>query len=95
MQYGLFMMPMHLPEKPVAQTVDEDIELLLRADALGYGEAWIGEHFTSAWENIPAPDLLIARVAPQLRQMILAPAWCCCSIIIPSWWPTAWPTSTI
>ena len=67
MQYGLFMMPMHLPEKSPAQAFDEDIDLLTRADALGYSEAWIGEHFTSAWENIPAPDLLIARVAPQLQ----------------------------
>ena len=40
MQYGLFMMPMHLPEKPLAQAFDEDIDLLLRADALGYSEAW-------------------------------------------------------
>jgi alkanesulfonate monooxygenase SsuD/methylene tetrahydromethanopterin reductase-like flavin-dependent oxidoreductase (luciferase family) len=71
MQYGLFMMPMHLPEKPLAQAFEEDIDLLLRADALGYSEAWIGEHFTSAWENIPAPDLLIARVAPHLQRMIL------------------------
>lgn len=71
MQYGLFMMPMHLPEKSLAQAFDEDIDLLMRADALGYSDAWIGEHFTSAWENIPAPDLLIARVAPQLQHMIL------------------------
>jgi alkanesulfonate monooxygenase SsuD/methylene tetrahydromethanopterin reductase-like flavin-dependent oxidoreductase (luciferase family) len=71
MQYGLFMMPMHLPEKPLAQAFDEDIDLLIRADALGYGEAWIGEHFTSAWENIPGPDLLIARVAPQIHHMWL------------------------
>jgi alkanesulfonate monooxygenase SsuD/methylene tetrahydromethanopterin reductase-like flavin-dependent oxidoreductase (luciferase family) len=71
MQYGLFMMPMHLPEKPLAQAFDEDIDLLIRADALGYGEAWIGEHFTSAWESIPAPDLLIARIVPYIQQMRL------------------------
>jgi alkanesulfonate monooxygenase SsuD/methylene tetrahydromethanopterin reductase-like flavin-dependent oxidoreductase (luciferase family) len=47
MQYGLSMMPMHLPEKPLRQAVEEDIDLLMRADALGYSEAWIGEHFTS------------------------------------------------
>lgn len=35
MQYGLFMMPMHLPEKPLAQAFDEDIDVLIRADALG------------------------------------------------------------
>jgi alkanesulfonate monooxygenase SsuD/methylene tetrahydromethanopterin reductase-like flavin-dependent oxidoreductase (luciferase family) len=71
MQYGLFMMPMHLPEKPLAQAFDEDLDLLIRADALGYREAWIGEHFTSAWESIPAPDLLIARLVPHIQQMWL------------------------
>jgi alkanesulfonate monooxygenase SsuD/methylene tetrahydromethanopterin reductase-like flavin-dependent oxidoreductase (luciferase family) len=71
MQYGLFMMPMHLPEKPLAQAFDEDIDLLIRADALGYHKAWIGEHFTSAWESIPAPDLLIARIVPHIQQMRL------------------------
>ena len=48
MQYGLFMIPMHPPEKPLAQAFDEDIDVLVRADALGYHEAGIGEHFTSA-----------------------------------------------
>jgi alkanesulfonate monooxygenase SsuD/methylene tetrahydromethanopterin reductase-like flavin-dependent oxidoreductase (luciferase family) len=71
MKYGLFMMPMHLPENPLVQAVEEDIDLLMRADALGYSEAWIGEHFTSAWESIPAPDLLIARLVPHIQQMIL------------------------
>jgi alkanesulfonate monooxygenase SsuD/methylene tetrahydromethanopterin reductase-like flavin-dependent oxidoreductase (luciferase family) len=71
MQYGLFMMPMHLPEKPLAQAFDEDIDVLIRADALGYHEAWIGEHFTSAWESIPAPDLLMARIVPHIQRMRL------------------------
>ena len=30
LQYGLFMMPMHLPEEPLAQASDEDIDLLIR-----------------------------------------------------------------
>ena len=71
MQCGLFMMPMHLPEKPLAQAFDEDIDLLIRADALGYHEAWIGKHFTSAWESIPAPDLPIARIVPHNQHMWL------------------------
>jgi alkanesulfonate monooxygenase SsuD/methylene tetrahydromethanopterin reductase-like flavin-dependent oxidoreductase (luciferase family) len=68
---GLFMMPMHLPEKPLAQAFDEDIDLLIRADTLAYHEAWIGEHFTSAWESIPPSDLLLARIVPQIQQMRL------------------------
>src|SRR5437762_862173 len=69
MQLGLFMMPLHPPEKPLVQTYDEDRELLVLADQLGYTEAWIGEHATMAWENIPAPDQFIARVFPETKQI--------------------------
>jgi alkanesulfonate monooxygenase SsuD/methylene tetrahydromethanopterin reductase-like flavin-dependent oxidoreductase (luciferase family) len=69
MNLGLFMMPLHPPSKPIAQCYDEDAELLILADQLGYREAWIGEHATMAWENIPAPDQFIARVAPFTSQM--------------------------
>ena len=34
MQYGLFMMPMHLPEKPLAQAIDEDIEYQILSFAI-------------------------------------------------------------
>ena len=55
MKLGLFMMPMHPPEKPHADAYDLDVQTLVAADQLGYDEAWLGEHFTSGWENIPAP----------------------------------------
>lgn len=63
MDYGLFIMPLHPPARPVADTYEDDLQTLIAADRLGYSEAWIGEHFTSAWENIPCPDLLIAKAA--------------------------------
>lgn len=63
MKYGFFLMPLHAPEKPIADAYEEDVDLLVRADRLGYHEAWIGEHFTAQWENIPAPDQLIAKVS--------------------------------
>lgn len=69
MNLGLFMMPLHPPAKPVAQCYDEDFELLVLADELGYAEAWIGEHATMAWENVPAPDQFIARVFPWTKQI--------------------------
>ena len=71
MQCGLFMMPLHPPEKDPTQAYDEDLELLVRADALGYSEAWIGEHFTTRWENIIAPDLFIAKALPLTQRMKL------------------------
>ena len=61
MQLGAFLMPTHPPETPVADGQAWDLEELERLDALGFAEAWIGEHFTAAWEPCPAPDLLIAQ----------------------------------
>ena len=61
MKHGLFLMPVHPPEKSWEQTYREDMNTIIAADELGYEEAWIGEHFTIKWENIPAPDLFIAK----------------------------------
>ena len=44
--YGMFIMPFHPPEKPLSWCFDEDIELVIRADELGFDEFWIGEHHT-------------------------------------------------
>jgi alkanesulfonate monooxygenase SsuD/methylene tetrahydromethanopterin reductase-like flavin-dependent oxidoreductase (luciferase family) len=69
MELGIFMMPLHPPGRPAAVTYGEDVELLALADELGFREAWIGEHGTMQWENIPAPDQFIAYVAAQTRQL--------------------------
>ena len=61
MNFGLFMMPIHHPEKGLPRTIKEDMNTIVTADKLGYEEAWIGEHFTILWENLPAPDLFIAK----------------------------------
>ena len=74
MRYGLFMMPLHPPEKDPNRAYFDDIELLIRADEFGFGEAWIGEHLTAQWESIPTPDLLIANVLPRTKQ-IASPSW--------------------
>ena len=58
---GAFLMPSHPPERDIAEGQALDLEELVRLDSFGFGEAWIGEHFTSSWEPCPAPDLLIAQ----------------------------------
>ena len=69
MDLGIFMMPLHPPSRLAADTYDEDAELLMLADELGFVEAFIGEHGTMRWENIPAPDQFIASVAARTRQI--------------------------
>ncbi|MFQ6029434.1 MAG: LLM class flavin-dependent oxidoreductase [Dehalococcoidia bacterium] len=60
MQLGYFTMPLHPPGSNIAETLESDLQQLETLDRLGYQEAWIGEHFTTVWENIPAPDQFIA-----------------------------------
>jgi alkanesulfonate monooxygenase SsuD/methylene tetrahydromethanopterin reductase-like flavin-dependent oxidoreductase (luciferase family) len=74
---GVFSMPAHPPHRPYADILDEDLEMLVLADQLGYAEAWLGEHFTSIWENIPAPDLLIAQALSHTTQIKLATGVSC------------------
>src|SRR3989442_13889846 len=62
MDFGLFMMPLHPPDRAFADAYDRDIAQIVLADRLGFREAWVGEHLTERWENAPAPDLLIAKV---------------------------------
>ena len=69
MDLGLFLMPLHYPHRPLAETYEEDLELMAHADSLGYSEAWIGEHFNLPWENMPSPEIFIARALGVTSQM--------------------------
>ncbi|MCC7262624.1 MAG: LLM class flavin-dependent oxidoreductase [Candidatus Latescibacteria bacterium] len=71
MKLGVFMMPLHPPEKSRTECFEEDIDLVVLADELGYAEAWIGQHHTLAWEPIPANDLFIANVFPRTKNIRL------------------------
>lgn len=69
MNLGLFMMPMHPPEKDRTRCFEEDLEVVVLADQLGYTEAWVGQHHSVAWEPIPANDLFIANALPRTKQI--------------------------
>ena len=72
MEFGLFMMPLHPPYRSYSDSYDRDLDLLVEADRLGFHEAWIGEHLTERWENVPCPDLLIAKASAMTKQIHLA-----------------------
>ncbi|MPZ24728.1 MAG: LLM class flavin-dependent oxidoreductase [Dehalococcoidia bacterium] len=71
MDYGLFSMPLHPPERDKTEGYELDIETFVLADKLGYSEGWMGEHFTIPWESIPAADLFIANVLPRTERIKL------------------------
>ena len=77
MRCGYFNMPLHPPGADAAQTMDDDLEQLVTLERIGFEEAWIGEHFTARWENIPCPDLFIAKALALTRTITLATGVSC------------------
>ena len=67
---GMFTMPFHHPSRDYAAILDEDREAVVLADALGFTEAYVGEHFTSWSERIADPLMFFSTVierAPAIR----------------------------
>ena len=65
MKFGIFLAPFHwLGDNPTL-ALERDLETIQWLDHLGFDEAWIGEHFTAEWENIPAPDQFISAGNPE------------------------------
>ena len=73
MKVGMFMMPLHPPEKSRTQGFDEDIEVVIQAEEMGFNEVWVGQHHTLAWEPLPSNDIFIASVIPRTSKIRLGP----------------------
>src|SRR5215207_7541306 len=69
MNLGYFTMPLHPPGADPGETMRMDLAQVVALEQLGFVEAWIGEHITSEWENIPCPDLFIANALPQTKHI--------------------------
>jgi alkanesulfonate monooxygenase SsuD/methylene tetrahydromethanopterin reductase-like flavin-dependent oxidoreductase (luciferase family) len=76
-RHGMFIMPFHDLAKPLGQCYDEDLELIVRAEELGFSEFWIGEHHTMKYENIVMPEIFIARALGETRRIRMGPAPVC------------------
>jgi alkanesulfonate monooxygenase SsuD/methylene tetrahydromethanopterin reductase-like flavin-dependent oxidoreductase (luciferase family) len=74
---GIFIMPFHDPAKPLAQCHDEDLELIVRAEELGFEDFWIGEHHTMKYETIVMPEIFIARALGETKRIRMGPAPVC------------------
>lgn len=85
---GIFIMPFHPLDKPLAQGYEEDIELAVRADRLGFDEFWIGEHHTMRYETVVVPEVFIARVLGETENIRLGPAPICVNLHHPAYLAT-------
>src|SRR5947199_8412221 len=71
MKLGMFMMPLHPPQRKPAETYADDREAILLADRLGYCEALVGEHVTDLAENVTSRMMFLASVANETKQIKL------------------------
>jgi alkanesulfonate monooxygenase SsuD/methylene tetrahydromethanopterin reductase-like flavin-dependent oxidoreductase (luciferase family) len=69
MRLGLFMMPLHDPERDYQSVLKDDREAILHAEALGYDEAWVGEHYACKTEPIPDPLQFMATLIPVTKRI--------------------------
>jgi len=77
MKLGYFAMPLHPPGSDFTENIHGDLEQVVELDRLGFAEAWIGEHYTMAWEPIPSPDLFIAMALAQTKNIVLGTGVSC------------------
>jgi alkanesulfonate monooxygenase SsuD/methylene tetrahydromethanopterin reductase-like flavin-dependent oxidoreductase (luciferase family) len=69
MKLGMFMQPVHPPGRNYTDVLEEDREAIRLADALGYSEVWLGEHFTARIEPITVPLTFLATLIHETRQI--------------------------
>ena len=71
MKFGIFMAPFHRIGENPTLALERDLELIQWLDALGYDEAWIGEHHSAGWETIASPEIFMAVAAERTRSIRL------------------------
>ncbi len=77
LKYGMFVMPIHDPNKPMAQCFDEDLELAVKCEQLGFTDFWVGEHHSSSYENIVMPEIFLGKVLGITDSIRIGPAPVC------------------
>jgi limonene 1,2-monooxygenase len=71
MRFGLFMAPFHPTGQNPTLALERDMQLLEHLDALGFHEAWIGEHHSGGYEIISSPEVFIAAAAARTKYLRL------------------------
>ena len=71
MKFGIFLAPFHPVGENPTLALERDFQLIEHLDALGYDEAWIGEHHSAGWELIASPEVFIASAAARTKHIKL------------------------
>jgi alkanesulfonate monooxygenase SsuD/methylene tetrahydromethanopterin reductase-like flavin-dependent oxidoreductase (luciferase family) len=70
LKLGFFIQPVHPPQRRYADVLCEDREAVILADALGFSEAFIGEHLADRAETITSSLAFIASLADRCPRIV-------------------------
>src|SRR6201998_3067534 len=71
LRFGYFIAPFHRAGTNPTLAIQRDLEFVEHLDALGYDEAWIGEHHSAGSEIIASPEVFIAAAAERTKRIRL------------------------
>lgn len=71
LKFGIFLAPFHPVGQNPTLALERDLELIQRLDALGFDEAWFGEHHSAGYEIIASPEIFIAFAAERTKNIKL------------------------
>lgn len=71
LSFGVFLAPFHEPGENPTLALERDLQLIGHVDALGFDEAWVGEHHSTGWETIASPEMFLAVAAERTRHIRL------------------------
>ena len=69
--FGAFLGPYHLPNVDSNWAIHYNLEIIEHLDALGFAEAWVGEHHSGGVELVAAPDIFVAAAAERTKRIKL------------------------
>jgi limonene 1,2-monooxygenase len=71
LKFGIFLAPFHPVGQNPTLALERDLQLIEHLDALGFDEAWFGEHHSAGFEIIASPEVFIAAAAQRTRHIRL------------------------
>lgn len=71
LRFGIFLAPFHPVGQNPTLALERDMALLEHLDALGFDEAWIGEHHSAGYEIVASPEVFIAAASQRTKRIKL------------------------
>ena len=68
---GMFLTPASNPKRPMSDVIAWNVDVIGKAEKLGFAEIWVGSHITSQYSPIACPIQVIARALADTNRIRL------------------------